>query len=157
MLSGPLDADKMDYLLRDSHYTGTDYGLYDFERLFQSLTVYENKGERHLGVIEKGTAAAEAFILARDRMHWSVYYHKTTRGVENLLLSILTRAKDLLQEGKQIQVDPILQGVLQGEPIKPEAMLDFDDVVLHASIRAWKKADDRILSDLSRRYLNRDL
>jgi len=155
MLSGPLDADKMDYLLRDSHYTGTDYGLYDYDRLSQSLMVYETGGNRRLGVIKKGMSAAEAFILARDRMYWSVYYHKTTRGVENILVSILTRAKDLFNADREIHLEPVFQKVFRDEPLSPEDMKDFDDSTLHSHLHAWRYSGDTILGDLCHRYFDR--
>ncbi len=155
MLSGPLDADKMDYLLRDSHYTGTDYGLYDYDRLFQSLMIYETGGHRRLGVVAKGLSAAEAFILARDRMFWSVYYHKTTRGVENILISILTRAKDLIRTGNDLYQEPAFQKVFKGELLAPADMLDFDDLTFHSHLHAWRHSGDTILADLCRRYFDR--
>jgi len=155
MLSGPLDADKMDYLLRDSHYTGTDYGLYDYDRLFQSLIVYERVGNRRLGVMDKGLSAAEAFILARDRMYWSVYYHKTTRGVENVLISILARVKDLIDTEKAPHLEPVFQKVFKGESLLPDDMADFDDLTFHTHLRSWRRSDDTILADLCHRYFDR--
>jgi HD superfamily phosphohydrolase len=157
LLSGPLDADKMDYLLRDSHYTGTDYGRYDFHRFSQSLLVYESQGVRHIGVLGKGIAAAEAFILARDRMFWSVYFHKTTRAVEKLVMAIFKRGKDLLERGKNIEINDILQSVLVGRQLEPKDMLEFDDLSIDDQLRKWRRASDSILSDLSRKYFNRDV
>ncbi len=157
LLSGALDADKMDYLSRDSYYTGTDYGRFDFQRLSQSLMVYESKGTRYLAVIEKGISAAEAFVLARDRMYWSVYYHKTTRGVEKLLTSILERAKDTIQEGEGIQMGGTLAKVLSGGQLEPEDMMDFDDLALENQLRVWKRSEDPVLAPLCKRYFNRDL
>jgi HD superfamily phosphohydrolase len=157
LLSGPLDADKMDYLLRDSHYTGTEYGLYDFQRFSQSLAVYESDGGRHLGIIDKGIRVAEALILARDRMFWSVYFHKTTRGVEKLLLATLRRAKDLISDGKDVETEGAMASLLRTGVVGPEDMAEFDDLALEHHIRHWRQSKDAILSDLSRRYFQRDL
>ncbi len=157
LLSGPLDSDKMDYLLRDSHYTGTEYGLYDFHRFSQSLLVYESGGSRHLGIHEKGIRVAEALILARDRMFWSVYFHKTTRGVEKLLISIFKRAKDLLSSGKDVDIEGVLRTILTDGAVAPDEMAEFDDVTLEHHFRRWEHSKDPILSDLCRRYFRRDL
>ncbi len=157
LLSGPLDADKMDYLLRDSHYTGTEYGLYDFQRFSHSLAVYENNGSRHIGILDKGIRVAEALILARDRMFWSVYFHKTTRGVEKLLLAILKRAKDLIAAGSEVETEGAMDPLLRIGLVGPEEMEEFDDLALEHHIRRWRRSKDGILSDLSRRYFQRDL
>ncbi len=157
LLSGPLDADKMDYLLRDSYFTGTDYGRYDYARLFQSLIVYQSGRSHFLGVIEKGAAAAEAFVLARHRMYWSVYFHKTTRGVEMLLLSAFEKARDLIDKGKDLEIDSIFLKVVSGERLTPSDMIDFDDVALESQLRKWRHQGDDVLCDLSNRYFERRL
>jgi HD superfamily phosphohydrolase len=157
LLSGPMDADKMDYLLRDSHYTGTEYGLYDFQRFSQSVLVYETEAGRHIGINEKGVRVTEALILARDRMFWSVYFHKTTRGVEKLLLSIFKRVRDMLRSGRDIQIDDALKTLLDEGDIDPSQMQDVDDVTLEHHLKRWKRSDDSVLSDLCARYFHRDL
>jgi HD superfamily phosphohydrolase len=90
-------------------------------------------------------------------MYWSVYYHKTTRGVENLLISILQRAKDLILEKKEVYHDAVFEKVFKGEGLSPTDMAEFDDVTLQSHLRTWRHSSDSILADLCRRYFDRVL
>ncbi len=95
MISSQLDADRMDYLLRDSYFTGTTYGHFDLYRILRVMKVVDNK------IVYKysGVQAIENYILARYHMYWQVYYHPTSRSYEQLLISIFRRMKDLYNEG----------------------------------------------------------
>src|SRR5699024_9301273 len=94
MISSQLDADRMDYLLRDSYFTGTTYGHFDLYRILRVMKVVDNK------IVYKysGVQAIENYILARYHMYWQVYYHPTSRSYEQLLISIFRRMKDLYNE-----------------------------------------------------------
>lgn len=157
LLDGPIDVDKMDYLLRDSLYAGVEYGRYDYQRLFHTLCLYEKGGERHIGVLEKGKGVLESFILARDQMFWSVYFHKTTRGVERLVRAVFLRVKDLMDAGNDPPVNGPLRSVLQGEELDTEEIEDLDDVSIIAHFKRWRHSDNPILSDLASRLFRRDL
>src|SRR3990172_2390618 len=156
-ISGPLDVDKMHYLLRDSQYCGVEYGLFDFDRLFSVLRPVENGGVRHLGIEFKGVQAAEGFVLLRGRMYWAVYFHKTTRGVEKLVSAILRRAKDLQGAGTDVGLGESLGTLLSDGEMDIEDFQEFDDTSLFAQLKAWKRSSDAILSDLCNRFFGRRL
>jgi len=153
LVSSQLDVDRMDYLNRDSFYTGVSEGVIGYDRILQMLTVKDN----HLMVEEKGVHSVEKFIIARRLMYWQVYLHKTVLGAEVLLINILKRAKELARQGKDLYASPALKHflynviTLQDFETSPEHLEKYcmlDDVDILASVKEWCSHDDKILSKL---------
>ncbi|MHA1596514.1 MAG: HD domain-containing protein [Candidatus Asgardarchaeia archaeon] len=159
LISSQLDSDRMDYLLRDSHYTGVEYGKFDLNRVINSLTLSEMpNGEFDILVLEKGMNAVEGFIISRYLMYTQVYFHHTVRGAMCLLEGIVKRAIDLYKDGKDIEIhsDP-LRKVIDGEELKVEDYLNMDDYTIIGHVLMWKDSKDEILRTLCDRFLNRRL
>ncbi|MBE3578077.1 MAG: HD domain-containing protein [Limnochordales bacterium] len=154
LVSSQLDVDRMDYLLRDSLYTGTLYGRYDLERVIHTLTLH---GDR-LVFVEKGIPSAEEYVLARYYMYWQVYFHKTTRGEELLLRRAWARAVELYRQGS-LPPELLLPSLLpfMREQVDLAAYLAVDDADLSMALKLWRKSPDPILSDLAGRVLDRRL
>lgn len=158
LLSSQLDVDRMDYLLRDSLMCGVSYGRFDLDRLLSCLTAVPGEGGPRLAVTAKGQGAAESFILARYFMYWNVYFHKATRAAEVILYGLLRRASDLVRAGAA--PDPLpggLAALLAGREPDLADYLALDEVDVLAAVKAWTRAPDRTLADLSRRLLERRL
>lgn len=154
LVSSQLDVDRMDYLIRDSLYTGVTYGRYDLERLINTLTVVDEE----IVLMTKGIVAAEEYTLARYFMYWQVYFHKTTRGHEHLMRQIWRRASDLAATDSASLRDtpPSLRRFLSGEG-DLAAYLSIDDHDVLYAIKVWSGHRDPILSNLCQRFLHRDL
>ncbi|OJW84331.1 MAG: phosphohydrolase [Bacteroidetes bacterium 46-16] len=162
LVSSQLDVDRMDYLNRDSFYTGVSEGVIGYDRILQMLTV--RNGE--LMVEEKGVHSVEKFIIARRLMYWQVYLHKTVLGAEELLLNILTRAKELAQKGDELFATPALKYFLYNhipanefaqDPKHLEHFCRLDDNDIFTSIKVWQEHKDRTLSLLCKMLINRNL
>ncbi len=157
LIEGQMDVDRLDYLRRDAYYCGVDYGLVDFERIIQSSALFDTGKGREFVITSKGIFAAEGYIIARYLMYWSVYYHKTNIGFQALLFSLFKRLRDLIKDGTRIWVpEPLFNCINSREP--EEVMGDFariDDSLIFFTISEWQKEKDKILSDLSRRLINR--
>jgi HD superfamily phosphohydrolase len=160
-VSGELDVDRCDYLLRDAHAAGVRYGLYDLDWLLRSLRFAPfTSGGAPLLAIDgaKGLPAIEAFITARLFMFQQVYLHKATRSAEWMIRTILTRAVSTLRSGVVLpSVPAAVAAGARGDPIPLGDYLDLDDVGLWAAIHAWEAGSDRPLADLSRRIRARVL
>lgn len=157
LLSGHLDVDRMDYLLRDSHQTGVKYGIFDWERILASLIPIKINGIHHLGLSKKGIHSMEEFILSRYFMYEQVYLHKTVLSTEFLLQKIFRRVYDLVSEKKLIIRHPVLQKLFSNEPLSVEEFLRLDDHFMHTVFFAFDEEDDPILTDLTNRFLHRNL
>jgi uncharacterized protein len=160
LVSGQLDMDRMDYLTRDSFFTGVSEGVIGYDRIIKMLNV--NKGE--LVVEEKGIYSIEKFLIARRLMYWQVYLHKTVLSAEQMLIRVLKRAKELYTEGHPIETFGQLEYFFKNNVIdkknteelaKRFAMLDDFDII--ASLKLWTSNKDYILSLLSENILNRKL
>lgn len=160
LISGQLDMDRLDYLKRDSFYTGVSEGTVNSQRLIAMLHVKND----HLVVEEKGIYSVENFIIARRLMYWQVYLHKTGVGAEQLLVRIFQRAKYLIAKHGEPTAGKNLNYFLKNS-IKKK---DFDDSVLEMfsklddsdiffAIKQWKDHHDFVLSNLCRMLLERDL
>jgi HD superfamily phosphohydrolase len=162
-VSGTLDVDRCDYLLRDSHMTGVRYGIYDLDWLLRALTlgeVVEDGTRRTVLAIEgrKGLPPIEGFFLARNFMYQQVYHHKAVRAAEVALRAVLMRVSELIREGVPLEPCPrALTLAARGEPSTVGTYLELDDAALTSSIAAWQRAPDACLADLSRRFLRRVL
>lgn len=152
MISSQLDADRMDYLLRDSYFTGTTYGHFDLYRILRVMTVSNNK------IVYKasGVQAIENYILARYHMYWQVYYHPVSRSYEQLLISIFKRMKDLYVKGYDFGDIRYLKPFLE-ETIDEIAYVKLDENIVIYYFKLLSEGNDEILVDLCNRFLNRKL
>lgn len=160
LISSQLDMDRLDYLRRDSFYTGVSEGSVNSERLIAMLNVTND----NLVVEEKGIYSVEKFIVARRLMYWQVYLHKTSLVAEQLLLRVLKRAKELTQNGIQLPASEPLTFFLKNHislECFSEAVLDtfskLDDYDIVSAMKSWTTSEDFVLSNLSKMLLNRDL
>ena len=157
LVSSQLDVDRMDYLLRDSLMTGAKYGIYDVEWIIKSLEIDEENDR--LYVSARGIYAVEDYLQARYYMFRQVYFHRTLRSAETVLCSLLKRAFQLFADGKSIWYakNTALDKVLHGEKLALAEHLEMDDSDIMFHIKQWQNSEDGILSDLSRRFMNRKL
>jgi HD superfamily phosphohydrolase len=163
-ISGNLDVDRCDYLLRDSHMTGVRYGIYDLDWLLRALSFGcvrdESGAEAWVLAIEgrKGLPPIEGFFLARLFMYQQVYHHKATRAAEALIRGIFLRIAQLIRDGRTPDATPpAVVAAVSGEPVGLGDYLALDDVTLLAAFRRWETASDPALSDLTRRLSARRL
>ncbi len=161
-VSGELDVDRCDYLLRDAHATGVRYGVYDLDWLLRSLRFAPPGSASEAPPIAidgaKGLPAIEAFITARLFMFQQVYLHKATRSAEWMIRTILARAVGALKGGVPLEgVPPALASLARGEAVALGDYLDLDDAVLWTAMHAWERSSDRPLADLSARIRARAL
>jgi HD superfamily phosphohydrolase len=161
-VSGTLDVDRCDYLLRDAHATGVRYGLYDLDWLFRSLRFSPDRDDQRAPGLAidgaKGLPAIEAFILARLFMFQQVYLHKATRSAEWMIRTALGRANLLLAEGTRIPGVPrAMELAAQGEAITLGDYLELDDATLQVAMHAWERGPDRPLADVCGRVRQRQL
>ncbi len=153
MVSGQLDADRLDYLMRDSIATGVDYGTFDLARI---IRVLQPRGDR-LVVRKSGIHTVEAYLLARYFMYWQVYFHSVSRAGEVLLHALLVRAKSLIARGREPALtQPALRAFLKGR-VSLTQYLRLDDSALFNAFSLWQDGDDPVLKDLSSRFLDRRL
>ena len=160
LIASQLDMDRLDYLKRDSFYTGVSEGNINSERLITMLNVANDD----LVVEEKGIYSVEKFIVARRLMYWQVYLHKTGLGAEKLLEKVLVRAKELVLKGTKLPVSKAFEHFLMNQ-INEDNFTDktlkmfskMDDYDVLASIKEWISNDDFILSKLSESLINRKL
>ena len=161
LISSQLDVDRMDYLCRDSFFTGVQEGRVASERLLKMLDVRDDR----LVVQVKGIYSVEKFLVARRLMYWQVYLHKTSVAAEQQLIKILSRAKELART-QELFCSPALRYFLynhisfsdfavHSEALDQYALLDDNDVL--CAVKAWIANDDKVLSALSRSFVNRRL
>ena len=162
LVSSQLDVDRMDYLNRDSFYTGVSEGVIGYDRILQMLTVIGDE----LMVEEKGVHSVEKFIIARRLMYWQVYLHKAVLGSEQLLVNILKRAKELTGRGEDLFGTPALKHFLSNnftykdfeeDPTLLDKFCQLDDSDVLTSIKVWQTHDDAIISRLSYMLIQRKL
>lgn len=168
LVSGQLDVDRLDYLKRDSFYTGVSEGVVGSDRIINMLNIADDQ----LVVEEKGIISIEKFLFARRFMYWQVYLHKTVVSAESLLLLALKRAKKLSSEGHALPAGSALKfflsnnislaGLKSQQPILNglsalELFAELDDNDIVSALKEWKFSPDRILAFLSNSILNRNL
>lgn len=160
LISSQLDMDRLDYLRRDSFYTGVSEGAINSERLIAMLNVKDDS----LVVEGKGIYSVEKFIVARRLMYWQVYLHKTGLVAEQLLTRVLKRAKELTQVGIVLPASDSLSFFLKNhislEDFSEEILDTFsklDDYDIISAMKSWVNSEDFVLSNLSKMLLNRDL
>lgn len=153
MISSQCDADRMDYLLRDSYFTGTTYGQFDLERILRCMKVKDHK------IVFKysGIQALENYILARYHMYGQVYYHPVTRAYEQLLITIFARLKEIYPTHPELIAHyPYLKPFFSGD-VDVKSYLRIDEQVIMSLFMELEECEDPILSDLCRRFIDRHL
>lgn len=159
LISSQLDMDRLDYLTRDSFYTGVSEGVVGIDRIISMLAVKDNE----LVVEEKGIYSIEKFIIARRLMYWQVYLHKTTLSADQLITNIMKRAKELLANGFELKTtDDLLYFLKLSNPVSLSIQLlenfnKIDDSDLILNIKQWQYCDDFVLSKLCKSLINRKL
>lgn len=154
MISGQLDADRMDYLLRDSYFTGTQYGKFDLGRILRSLRVKDQR----LVIKQSGMHSIENYIMARYHMYWQVYYHPVSRSYEIVLTNLFKRLQDLsLTDATVVQRYPMFSGVLAGNQPTYQDLLALDEATCFYGFSLMKNDPDSIIQDLSNRIFKRRL
>lgn len=153
LISSQIDADRMDYLLRDAFYTGVSYGHFDMERLLRVIRTDSDQAVfKHSGM-----HAVEDYIMSRYQMYWQVYFHPVTRSAEVILSKILHRARDLMETGYTFRIDPShFRTMFEGETTLKD-YLKLDESVVMFYFQEWEDEKDPILSDLCRRFMHRRL
>lgn len=153
LVSSPLDADRMDYLLRDAYYTGVNYGTIDIDRILRMLRPYNGR----VVVKESGMHAIEDYLMSRYQMYWQVYFHPVTRSSEIILRQIFRRAKELFQSGYpfKFMIDP-LEDLFRGE-VTVDQYLMLDEALVQTTFMQWTHEQDELLSDLCTRFIHRKL
>ena len=157
LVSSQLDVDRMDYLLRDSLMTGAKYGIYDLEWIINALAIDE--AADRIYVEARGVYAVEEYLQARYYMFRQVYFHRTLRSAEAVLRSIIRRALQLFDEGKECwHADgTAFEKILRRVPLSITEHLQVDDSDFVFHVKQWQRSSDHILSDLSRRFIARRL
>ena len=160
LISSQLDMDRADYLKRDSFYTGVAEGNINSERLISMLNVRNDE----LVVEEKGLYSVEKFLIARRLMYWQVYLHKTSVAAEQILIRLLNRAKELVQQGQELTMSTALALFVKNKISKDnfsqevlEMFARLDDTDIISAMKEWQFYPDAVLSKLSKMLLNRDL
>lgn len=160
LVSSQLDMDRLDYLKRDSFYTGVAEGNTNAERLITMLNVVNG----NLVVEEKGIYSVEKFLMARRFMYWQVYLHKTSVVAEQLLISILKRARFLIKKGAELHCSKplhfFLTHTIDKDNFNTETLKTFaklDDIDILAALKQWQFEDDYVLSELCEMIINRRL
>lgn len=162
LVSGQLDMDRLDYLRRDSFYTGVTEGNIGSARIIKMLDVKDD----HLVVESKGIYSIENFLTARRLMYWQVYLHKTSVAYEKMLISALLRAKELASQGVDLFASPALKFFLYND-ISPETFyntpeclenfIQLDDNDIWTALKVWCNHSDKVLSTLSTGMINRNI
>jgi HD superfamily phosphohydrolase len=161
LVSSQLDMDRLDYLKRDSFYTGVSEGVVSNQRIIKMLDIVDDE----LVIEQKGVYSIEKFIVARRLMYWQVYLHKTVISAEFMLVKVLERAKELAKIGVEIFCSPSLHLFLYQDITKEDfqkkeiidAFAQLDDIDILGAIKVWTKHDDKILSLLSSMIVDRHL
>ncbi|WP_259069063.1 HD domain-containing protein [Mucilaginibacter sp. X4EP1] len=162
LVSSQLDMDRMDYLNRDSFFTGVSEGVISSDRIIKMLNIKDG----HIVVEEKGIYSVEKFLIARRLMYWQVYLHKTVIAGEQMLVKILKRSRELALAGEPVFTTPALSHFLK-KPISRDAFMNedhhleafasLDDTDIMAAVKVWANHDDFVLSKLCRDLVQRNL
>lgn len=158
LVSGQLDVDRMDYLTRDSFFTGVSEGVIGYDRIIKMLTVYNGE----LMVEEKAIYSIEKFLVARRLMYWQVYLHKTVLGAEMILVKILERAREIGLQDEAIIENSLLKKFLLNQyknniADNLDAFCGLDDTDVSYAIKQWSNHNDKVLSTLCRGVMDRRL
>ncbi|MEW6206795.1 MAG: HD domain-containing protein [Acidobacteriota bacterium] len=157
LVSSQLDCDRMDYLLRDSLMTGAKYGIYDLEWVLHALKIDESADRIY--VEAKGLYAVEEYLQARYYMFRQVYFHRTLRSAEAVLVSTLKRARCLIERGESCFRLPgsAFEKMLCGQSVTTSEYLQMDDTDVVFHLKQWTRESDPLLADIARRFIDRKL
>lgn len=152
MISSQIDADRMDYLLRDAYFTGTKYGMFDLTRILRVMRPYKGG----IAFDNDGMHAVEDYVLSRFQMYQQVYFHPVSRGMEVVLTKLLQRAKDLYEHNhmNDFEMPSLLIPFFENNVTISDYLL-LDDGILNTYFTLWQGYPDEILKDLAYRFLNR--
>lgn len=154
LVSGQLDADRMDYLLRDAYFTGTSYGTFDMERILRTIRIQD----AHLAVKESGIHSVEDYIMARYHMYWQVYLHPVARSYEIMIALLFERMKTLWKQKPSFFAGlEMFTPFLSGERVAIEALFRLDEAAALYGFALLTQRSDPILRDLAARVLDRRL
>ncbi len=154
LVSGQLDADRMDYLLRDAYFTGTSYGTFDMERILRTIRIQD----AHLAVKESGIHSVEDYIMARYHMYWQVYLHPVARSYEIMIALLFERMKTLWKQKPSFFAGlEMFTPFLSGERVAIEALIRLDEAAALYGFALLTQRSDPILRDLAARVLDRRL
>ena len=159
IVSGQLDADRMDYLLRDSYFTATSYGQFDLERILRTMRVRKtNEGRKVIVVKYTGIHSVEDYIMARYQMYWQVYYHPVARSYEAVFIQLFNRLKDIFKVDKDYFEDmKVLIPFLEKSEVSVDEYFKLDENSLLYCCALIQDKEDKIAADLARRLQNRSL
>ena len=159
IVSGQLDADRMDYLLRDSYFTATSYGQFDLERILRTMRVRKTiEGRKVIVVKYTGIHSVEDYIMARYQMYWQVYYHPVARSYEAVFIQLFNRLKDIFKVDKDYFEDmKVLIPFLEKSEVSVDEYFKLDENSLLYCCALIQDKEDKIAADLARRLQNRNL
>ena len=159
IVSGQLDADRMDYLLRDSYFTATSYGQFDLERILRTMRVRKtSEGRKVIVVKHTGIHSVEDYIMARYQMYWQVYYHPVARSYEAVFIQLFNRLKDIFKDNKDYFEDMrVLVPFLEKSEVSEEEYFRLDENSLLYCCALIQDKADVIAADLAKRLQNRKL
>ena len=159
IVSGQLDADRMDYLLRDSYFTATSYGQFDLERILRTMRVRKTiEGRKVIVVKYTGIHSVEDYIMARYQMYWQVYYHPVARSYEAVFIQLFNRLKDIFKGDKDYFEDmKVLVPFLEKYEVSVDEYFKLDENSLLYCCALIQDKEDKIAADLARRLQNRNL
>lgn len=158
IVSGQLDADRMDYLLRDSYFSATSYGNFDLERILRTMRVREKDNKRYLVVKYTGIHSVEDYIMARYQMYWQVYFHPVARSYETIFVLLFKRLNDIWKNNKVYFEDiSILIPFLEKAEVSETEYFKLDENTLFYCCMLIQEKNDKIAADLAGRLINRDL
>ena len=159
IVSGQLDADRMDYLLRDSYFTATSYGQFDLERILRTMRVRKTAEGRKVIVVKyTGIHSVEDYIMARYQMYWQVYYHPVARSYEAVFIQLFNRLKDIFKVDKDYFEDmKVLIPFLEKSEVSVDEYFKLDENSLLYCCALIQDKEDKIAADLAKRLQNRRL
>ena len=159
IVSGQLDADRMDYLLRDSYFTATSYGQFDLERILRTIRVRKTAEGRKVIVVKyTGIHSVEDYIMARYQMYWQVYYHPVARSYEAVFIQLFNRLKDIFKGDKDYFEDmKVLVPFLEESEVSVDEYFKLDENSLLYCCALIQDKEDKIAADLAKRLQNRRL
>ncbi|GGG10179.1 HD domain-containing protein [Paenibacillus aceti] len=153
LVSSPLDADRMDYLLRDAYFTGVNYGTIDMDRIVRMLRPYKGR----IVVKDSGMHAVEDYLMSRYQMYWQVYFHPVTRSSEIILRQIFRRAKELYEQDYPFKFLPEPLPSLFDRSLTVQEYLQLDEALVQTAFMQWRKETDELLGELCSRFIDRKL
>ncbi|MEY4480431.1 MAG: hypothetical protein RLZZ267_1109 [Bacillota bacterium] len=153
LISSQMDADRMDYLLRDAYFTGVHYGTFDLERLLRMLRPYQGR----IVVKDSGMHGVEDYLMSRYQMYWQVYFHPVTRSSESILRNVFRRAKELYMAQHPFQFMPGPLAELFEGRLTVDGHYMLDEALAQTALMQWSREKDAILADLCQRFLTRKL